>query len=57
MSVYSDYKCGALTDEEYKFCSRHELGEDHGELPFWDGMEGVEDGDREEYNEDPGRDC
>ena len=57
MSAYSDYKCGALTDDEYKFCSRHELGEDHGELPFWDGMEGVEDGDREEYSEDPGRDC
>lgn len=31
MSAYSDYKCGALTDDEYKFCSRRELGEDHGE--------------------------
>ena len=57
MSAYSDYKAGCLTDEEYKFCSRHELGEDHGELPFWDGMEGEDDGYREEYSEDSGRDC
>lgn len=31
MSAYSDWKVGALTDEEYNFVSRHELGEDHRE--------------------------
>ena len=55
MSAYSDYKCGALTDDEYKFCARHELGEDHGELPFWDGMEGVEDEREQDDTADPGR--
>ena len=31
MSAYSDWKVGALTDEEYDYVSRHELGEDHGD--------------------------
>lgn len=31
MSAYSDWKVGALTDDEYDYVSRHELGEDHGE--------------------------
>lgn len=39
MSAWSDYKCGALTDEEYKFCVRREMGEDHGE----DEMEEYDD--------------
>ena len=36
MSSWSDYHCGALTDEEYKFCMRRECGdndEDH-EIEF-----------------------
>ena len=28
MSAYSDWKCGALTDEEYTFCNRRECGSD-----------------------------
>ena len=28
MSAYSDWKCGALTDEEYAFCMRRECGGD-----------------------------
>lgn len=31
MSAYSDYRCGAISEEEYRFYSRHELGADHGE--------------------------
>jgi len=31
MSAYSDWRCGAISDEEYKFLYNHELGEDHGE--------------------------
>lgn len=31
MSSYSDWRCGALTDEEYESVYRHERGEDHGE--------------------------
>ena len=31
MSVYSDWKCGALSDEERKYCENRELGADHGE--------------------------
>ena len=27
MSAYSDWKCGALTDEEYRFCMRRECGD------------------------------
>jgi len=57
MSAYSDWRCGAISEEEYKFLYNHELGEDHGELPFWDGMEGEDDGYREEHSEDSGRDC
>lgn len=33
MSAYSDWKCGAITDEEYKFLYARERGEDHGEDP------------------------
>lgn len=43
MSAYSDWRCGAITDEEYKFYSRHELGADHGE----DDRDGEDDEDRE----------
>lgn len=28
MSSYSDWKCGALTDDEYDFVSRREAAED-----------------------------
>lgn len=28
MSAYSDWKCGALTDEEYKYYNRRECGGD-----------------------------
>lgn len=31
MSAYSDWHCGAISDEEYKFYASHELGADHGE--------------------------
>ena len=27
MSAYSDWKCGALSDDEYKFLSRREYGD------------------------------
>lgn len=36
MSAYSDWKVGALTDEEYSYISRHELGADHGEEPCYE---------------------
>lgn len=37
MSAYSDWKCGALTDEEYRSAMRRECGEDfpREELPFY----------------------
>lgn len=31
MSAWSDWRCGALTDDEYKFLYSRERGEDHGE--------------------------
>ena len=46
MSAYSDWKCGALTDDEYKQAYAHERGEDHGEIPFDDDI--FEDPDDEE---------
>ena len=55
MSAYSDWKCGALTDEEYRYEMRRECG-DPDDIPFWseEGEEYDEYG--EEYCEDPGRD-
>ena len=31
MSAWSDWRCGALTDDEYKFLYNRERGEDHEE--------------------------
>ena len=31
MSAWSDWRCGSLTDDEYKFLYSRERGEDHGE--------------------------
>ena len=44
MSAYSDWKCGALTDEEYKFCMRRECGEDDAdyEIEYDEGEEDEE---------------
>lgn len=42
MSAYSDWRCGAISDEEYKFYASHELGADHGEEPDYE-----QDDDRE----------
>lgn len=43
MSAYSDWRCGALSDDEYKTAYAMERGEDHGEIPFF-----YEDEDDEE---------
>lgn len=48
MSAYSDWKVGALTDEEYNYISRHELGADHGEEPDYE-----QDDDRELLSDEP----
>lgn len=47
MSAYSDWRCGALSDDEYKTAYNMERGEDHGEIPFYDEC----DEDEEEYDE------
>ena len=31
MSVYSDYKVGAIDEEEFRFLAKRSLGDDHGE--------------------------
>ncbi len=36
MSAYSDWKCGALTDEEYKYYNRRECGGDGPIDPEYD---------------------
>lgn len=36
MSAYSDYKCGAITEEEFKWLSRKETERDNEEdIPFF----------------------
>lgn len=47
MSAYSDWKAGYLTDDEYKFFSRRELGEDYGEDHGEDEIEECEDPEEE----------
>lgn len=50
MSAYSDWRCGAISDEEYKTAYNHERGEDHGiidDLPFT--YEIKEEEDNEQY--------
>ena len=42
MSAYSDWRCGALSDDEYKTAYAMERGEDHGEIPFYDEDEDEE---------------
>lgn len=34
MSAYSDWKCGALTDDEYAFACQWEYGSDNEDLLF-----------------------
>ena len=51
MSAYSDWKCGALTDEEYRYEMRRECG-DPKDIPFWSEESGEEDEYGEEYHED-----
>ena len=43
MSVYSDWKCGALSDDERKWCERMERGADHGERSDYEYDEIPED--------------
>lgn len=33
MSAYSDWHCGAISDDEYRLAYAFDRGEDHGELP------------------------
>lgn len=40
MSAYSDWKCGALTDEEYRYEMRRECG-DPKDIPFWSEESGM----------------
>lgn len=35
MSAYSDYKCGAITEEEFKWLSRKETEGDDEDIPFF----------------------
>lgn len=35
MSAYSDWRCGAISDDEYRMAYVFERGEDHGEVPFY----------------------
>ena len=48
MSAYSDWRCGALTDDEYKSAYRHERGEDHDIILFYDA---IDDEDMEDKDE------
>jgi hypothetical protein len=34
MSAYSDLKCGAITDEEYKYYNRRECGDGDIEVDY-----------------------
>ena len=34
MSAYSDWKCGALSDDEYRFCARRDNGDAVNHLEF-----------------------
>ena len=34
MSAYSDWKCGALSDNEYRFCARQENGDTDERIIF-----------------------
>ena len=51
MSAYSDWKSGALSDDEYKQAYRMERGEDHGEIPFYYN-DVIEDEDTEDLEND-----
>lgn len=39
MSAWSDWRCGALSDEEFVNVYAHERGEDHGEEDYHGYME------------------
>ena len=38
MSAYSDWHCGAISDDEYRLAYAFDQGEDHGEQPHEDEL-------------------
>ena len=49
MSAYSDWRCGVLTDEEYKMLSRWEDARDNDiDEGYWYDDDNEEEGDEDE---------